>query len=148
MPSDLIPAEQIKAYLVAQGIGQDNENPTSLNVPGIWLNPRENAPEPRAGENATLTVYVGPEIPGDWYEGFWQERLFDFVVRARKEPQGELIQRKIRAAFEEKKAVMFGQLRVEWVKLDRGEQPVSSDETSYTSIQGFRICYRIASLTV
>jgi hypothetical protein len=148
MPTSLIPAEEIKAYLVAQGIAQDNATAPSLVLPGVWLNPRDRAPEPRAGENATLTVYTGPEIARDWYEGFLQERVFDFVVRARKAPQGELIQRQIRAAFEEKKHVMFGQLLVEWSKLDRGEQPVTADETSYSTIQGFHIAYRIVSLTV
>jgi hypothetical protein len=148
MPTDLIPAEEIKAYLVAQGIVQDNEIAPSTALPGVWLNPRNRAPEPRVGENATVTIYTGPEIPGEWLEGFLQERLFDFVVRARKEPQGEVIQRKIRAAFEEKKHVLFGQLLIEWSKLANGEQPVTSDETSYSSIQGFRIAYRIVSLTV
>jgi hypothetical protein len=148
MPTNLIPAEEIKAYLVAQGIVQDNAATPSTLKPGVWLNPRDRGPEPRAGEDATVTIYTGPEHARDWYEGFLQERLFDFVVRARKQPQGELLQRQIRAALEEKKGVMFGQLRVEWSKLDRGEQPLTSDETSYSSIQGFFIAYRIVSLTV
>jgi hypothetical protein len=146
--ADLIPAEEIRSYLVGLGVVQAQDAPPSVLHPSIWLNPRDEAPEPREGEDVAVTVFSEAEIPRDWYEGFLQERIFDFVVRSRKKVEGELVQRAIRAAFEEKKGVMFGQLRIEWSKLFRGEQPVTSDETSYTSIQSFRIAYRIVSLTV
>lgn len=148
MPTDLIPAEQLKAYLIAQGVVQDQSVNPSSTIPGVWMNPRDEAPEPRAGENVAVTILDGPEIPREWLEGFLQEKVFDFVVRSRKKVDGVLIQRKIRAAFEEQKGVNFGQLRIEWSKLFRGEQPVTADETSYTSIQSFRIAYRTVSLTV
>lgn len=152
--ADLIPTDELKAYLVGLGIVQDIGAPLSVDLPGIWLNPRDEAPEPRRKsdvdiENVTVSIFDGPEIPREWLEGFLQEKVYDFVVRARTRPEGVLVQRKIRAAFEEKKGVMFGQLRVEWSKLFRGEQPVTSDQkTSYTSIQSFRIAYRTVSLTV
>lgn len=148
MATELIPAEEIEAHLISLGIVQAEAAPPSLEIPRCVKNPRDRVPEPKDGENAMVGIYTGPEIPGEWLEGFLQERLFEFVVRSRKEPQGELIQRQIRAALEEQKGVMFGQLRIEWSKLANGEQPVAADKTSYSSIQGFRIAYRIASLTV
>src|SRR5207249_767906 len=91
--ADLIPAEEFKAYLIGLGVVQDDTTPPSLAVPSVWLNPRDEAPEPRtknntALENVTVSILEGPELPRDWLEGFLQEKVFEFVVRSRKKPQG------------------------------------------------------------
>lgn len=143
--ADLLVAEEVQTYLIAQGIVRDPPVPGPL--PPCWIDPDEGAPEPAEDVEATVTLFSIGEIPQEWLEGtFLQERVLDVVVRARHPRDGELLQRDIRVALEEKKNVMFGQLRIEWSKLFRGVQYLDSDHESHRTLQSFRIAARMKSL--
>lgn len=143
--ADLILIEQVQAYLVAQGVVRLPN--TSGPVPMCWLDPRDGAPEPKAPEAVTVTLIPSLTIPGSWLEGVvLEEKIVDIMVRSKFSAPGELVQRQIRGQLEERKNIFFGTLRVEWSKQWRGIQRVTSDETSYTTVQSFRIACRVKSL--
>lgn len=144
--ADLILTEQLQAHLVEEGIGQHPSAAADEDLPSIWLNPRAGAPEPRDGENATITLVATNQVPGRPLEGFLETRIVDVIVRARKSPLGELIQRQIRAELDDRREYFLNDLRIERSHLWRGLQPTGSDETSYQTNQSFLIEARTKSL--
>lgn len=143
---ELILIEEIRDQLVTDGVGQLPQAAPSTVVPSIWLHPRDGAPEPRAGEDATLTLIATGQVPNREHEGFLEERVVDVVVRSRKSKPGELLQRVVRSKLHDRREFFLSDLRVEWSMLWRGTQPLASDETSYTTVQSFRIAARTKSL--
>lgn len=138
--------EELRAQLITDGTVQAQTAAPSTTLPSVWLWPRDGAPEPRAGENITVTLRPGAEVPGDWHEGFLEERIVEVIVRSRTAAPGELVQRTVRGLLHDKREYFLNNLRVEWSHLWRGTQPVTSDETSYTTIQSFHVACRVKSL--
>lgn len=144
--AELILIEELRAYLVAQGVVRLAEGAGGA-LPPCWLDPEDGAPEPDAADDATVTLTGPLTIPQEWQTGtMLEERIVDVVVRARSSARAELIQRQIKGQLEEKVNVFLGALRIEHCKLWRGDQKLASDETTYTRMQSFRIAARVKSL--
>lgn len=131
--ADLLVAQELLAYLVTQGVGQNPDAPPSLTLPSIWLQPRDGAPLPRrtAGdvvENATVTIkdpmLTSPSSLEEWME----EAFIDIIVRARQPAAAQLIHRQIRGlivpftASGGRKQWMMNNLLVEYSDQWRMEQ--------------------------
>lgn len=103
MPTDLLVAQELQSYLIAQGVAQHPDTAPSLTVPSVWTQPRDGAPLPRddkttkaALENATITIkdpmLTSPSSLEEWIE----EAFLDVIVRARQPAMAQLIHRQIR----------------------------------------------------
>lgn len=151
--AELYVLEELRTYLIAQGVAQEQSQPASTTVPSIWLNPRDGSPQPRGpkgapDENATITLVdtntTGPPELEAWIE----ETFVDVIVRSRTAAPGKLLQRQIRGLLSPigdlygRKHWTMGSLLVEYSTLWRGDQPVDADETSYTRVQSFRFGVR------
>jgi hypothetical protein len=151
----LIAVEELRAYLLAEGIGQDN-NTRSGALPSVWVGPRQGAPEPdvRAGEEATITLIDAQLRSPSSMESWMEEAFIDVIVRAKNAGQAKLIHRTIRARLHPdnapggRKQWMMGGLLVENSMQWRGEQPLPqpADSQSYGRVQGFCITARVKSL--
>lgn len=144
--ADLHLIEELRAQLITSGVVQAQTAAPSLTVPSVWLEPRDGVPEPRTGENVTVTLREGTEIPGEWLEGFLEERVVDVIVRSRQSAPGKLVQRSVRGLLHDRREFFLGGLRVEWSHVWRGTQLLGSDETAYTTLQAFRVACRVKSL--
>jgi hypothetical protein len=126
--ADLIVIEELQAYLVAQGVGQLPGAAPSLTLASVWMAPRDGAPLPRDGENATVTLTdTMLRSPSD-LEAWMSETFVDVVVRSRQPSPGKLIQRAILGlivpfgAHGGRKQWMMGNLLVEGSTEWRGDQ--------------------------
>lgn len=152
--------EQFREYLVAQGIVRRwGETPNGL--PQCILDPRDGAPEagaltgggPPAGgkgasdaenyEAAVVTITKTGQTPQSALVEFEEDSHVECVTRAYKSQHAELIQRRIRYLIDGQKMTMMGSLLVEWVRVFAGDQPLGSDETSYTRMQTFMLRSRV-----
>lgn len=156
---DLLVLDELLAYLVAQGVAQRPSDPASLDLPSVWRQPRDGAPEPRKNastgelaEHATITLVAaqaGP--PTERGDEAIEEALVDVVVRARDNQTAQLLQRQIRALLHPPDAPYarrlwgMGALLVESSRIWRGDQPVDSGEF-YTRTQSFVIAARRKAL--
>jgi hypothetical protein len=157
--ADLLVLDELLAYLVAQGVAQRPSETPSVDLPSIWKQPRDGAPEPRKSastaelaEAATITLVAaqtGPPLErGD--EAI-EEALVDVVVRARSNQTAQLIHRQIRGLLHPvdapyaRRLWTMGDLLVESSRIWRGEQPVDSGEF-YTRTQSFVIAARRKAL--
>lgn len=158
--AELYVLEELKAFLIASGIGQAQDATPSLTVPSIWLNPRDGAPAPRRAPNggayleaATITLVdtntTGPPDLEAWIE----ETFVDITVRSRTAAPGKLLQRQIRGLLAPigdlygRKNWTMGGLLIEYSTLWRGDQPVDADDVSYRRVQGFRFGVRRSALS-
>lgn len=132
--------EELQTYLVAQGIGQLPGATPSTALPSIWLNPRDGAPLPRAGENATVTIrdtaLAGPVDVGT--EAYLEEAFIDVIVRSKTAAPGKMLHRTIRGllqpigAHKGRQLWTMGGLLVEYSVIWRPEQPLPQAGTSAT----------------
>lgn len=144
--ADLFVIQELQDELVTEGIGQlPATSPTTVRA-SVWLQPRDGAPEPRSGENVTITLIPVSAVPPDPFEGFLERQVIDVVVRARKREQGETVHRRVREILNDRREWTMGALRVEWSSLVAGMGPVTSDETSYTTRETYEIAARAKSL--
>lgn len=101
--ADLLVAQELQSYLVAQGVGQDPDDTPSLTLPSIWLQPRDGAPLPRvdkstgiALEAVAITIkdpmLTSPSSLEEWME----EAFIDIIVRAHQPAMAQLVHRQIR----------------------------------------------------
>src|SRR4051794_28428379 len=117
---DLIVVEELQDYLVAQGAGQLPAAAPSLTLPSVWLSPRDGAPEPRDGENATITLIDTNLAAAPDLEAWIEEAYVDVIVVARQNAAAKLIHRGIRdlihpmSAHGGKKQWTMGVLLVEY----------------------------------
>ena len=133
--ADLFVIEELRAYLIAQGIAQAQSAAPSLTVPSIWLQPRDGAPLPRKAadtyvEAATITltdITTGqPSVLEEWVT----QTFVDVVVRARTAQPGKLIHRRIEELLvpydgsQGRRQWMMNNLLVESSTLFRGDQPL------------------------
>jgi hypothetical protein len=80
--ADLYVADQLYAYLIAQGLAQDWNTTVSSTVPGIMRNPRDGAPAPRPGETATITLVDTMLAPAGTLEAWIEEAFIDVIVQS------------------------------------------------------------------
>lgn len=162
---DLIVIEELQDYLVAQGVGQLPSAAPSTGLPVVILAPRDGAPLPRTGENATITLIDTMLRAPTGLEPWLEETFVDVIVRSRTASPGKLIQRTIHgliAPFDQtggRKNWMMGALRVEYSTEWRGDQPLPTREAvtesnpriTYDRVQSFRFgCRRkiLAGLSI
>lgn len=151
--AELFVLEELRAFLIAQGVAQAQNATPSTVLPSVWLNPRDGAPLPRAGEDVTVTLIdtntTGPPELEAWIE----ETFVDIFVRSRKLPAGRLVQRQIRGLLSPigdlygRKHWTMGGLLVEYSTIWRGDQPVGADADTYTRVQSFRFGVRRSVLS-
>lgn len=102
MPN-LIVVEQLRAFLIAEGVGQSLTATPSPTVPSVWLMPRQGAAMPRQDkdsgaqvEKQTITLLdtnlMGPPNMEAWLE----DAFIDVTVRSLNPPEGKLLHRVIR----------------------------------------------------
>lgn len=145
--TDLIVIEQFRAYLVAQGVVRNWES-SANGLPQCILDPRDGAPEAQGQgyEDAVVTLTRTGLTPQRPLEEFQEDAHVECIVRAYRSPDAELIQRRVRASIDGLKLFMMGALIVEWARVFTGDQPLGSDETSYSRMQTFMIRSRVKSL--
>lgn len=154
--ADFIVIEEFSAYLITHGIGQVPSAAESTSLPSIWMSPRDGAPLPRDGENATITLSdTLAKVPSP-LEQWMEEAFVDVIVRARSAPAGKLIQRRIHdlivpyASSGGQKQWMMNGLLVEISDEWRGDQPLPQRQSvaeadphiSVDRVQSFRFSCR------
>lgn len=162
---ELLAVDELGAYLVAQGVAQDRNDPLSATAPSLWIRPRQAAPEPRdldpengdtEDEGATVTLSttrVGMPSP---MESWLEETLVDVIVRARSVKRAEMLHRTIRGLLTPgdqpggKKAWDMGALHVQHSLLWRPEQelPTTNNGLTYDRVQSFCFIYSRSALSV
>jgi len=150
----LLVVNEFRAYLIAEGIVQDGNDPPSLTLPSIWAQPRDGALLPREDEGITVTLIDvgigGPNSLEPWIE----EAFVDVMVRARSVGVGQLIHRAIRTLISPadlpggRKMWQMGALLVECSDQWRKEQPLPPVEggLTYDRVQSFRFVARTKAL--
>jgi hypothetical protein len=139
--ADLIVVEELKAYLVAQGLAV-HPGP-SLSLPSVWTPPRDGAMHPRDGENATIVLAESLNAPAGTLEAWITESFVNVIVRAREDRDAKLIQRSIldlihpNAAHGGRFVWTMNNLVVEYSRVWRGDQALEADKVSYTRVQSF-----------
>lgn len=103
MSDDLIVSAELQTFLVDQGIGQLPGAAPSLDLPGIFDNPDDYAPEPRRGpqdgpllERATITLVDVITMPADGLEAWLEETFVEVVVRSDDDDLAKILHRRIR----------------------------------------------------
>ena len=152
---DLTVVDELRAYLISQAVGQDNDPrvaPVSPVIPSVWKETRDGAPEPRDGEGATITLIDTLAQPPSDLEPFMEEAFVECVTRARSISAATFLQRTIRqliAPLDQpggRKMWLMGDLLVEYSTVWRGDQSAGSTAVSYARTQSFRIGCRVKSL--
>lgn len=156
--TDYFVTDELKSYLIAQGIGVDPNTP-SLTLPSIWTMPFDGAPEPRldkatgdVAENATVSLremnFSALGSPADLEEAF-----VDVIVRSRTAVPGKTLHRRIRELIIDtndsagmRKMWTMHNLLVEYSGTWRPEQPLAADKVSTTRIASYRFGCRRKSL--
>lgn len=149
--AELIVGEELQTYLVAQAIGQLPGAAVSLTIPSIWLAPRDGAPQPRSGENATVTLIDTLQSPASTLEAWIEETFVDVIVVARQNSAAKLLHRTIRNLIHPNSAHggqqhwVMNNLHVEYSTIWRGEQPLYQDDVAYSRTASYRFgCRRRA----
>lgn len=146
--------DELRAYLLAQGIVQAQTASPSTTLPSIWLDPRDGARLPRDGEDVTVTLRDTMLAAPDRLQAWEEVAYIDVITRARKEPAGKLVQRSIRnllhpiSAHGGKYQWTMGSLLVAYSTVWRGDQPLprDGDAITYDRVQSFQIACRRQSL--
>lgn len=123
--------QELRAYLIAQAVVQTNDHTVaapSTVVPSVWM--QMVAPEPRVGENITVTLRDTLLMPAATLQAWIIETYVDVIVRSRSEPAGEFLQRQIAGLIHPNDAHggkvqwTMGALTVECSTFWRGDQPL------------------------
>lgn len=143
--ADLIVIEQMRAYLIAQGLVRAWEAEGA--APPCILNPRDGAPEPVAPDLSTVTLVQTLHVPVDTLEQrYLAEPVVDVIVRSTTSPRAELLQRSIRGVLADKRLFTMGSLLVERSLVWREDQHLAADQRTYMRVQSFRLLCRIKAL--
>lgn len=156
--AELDVAEELQAYLVAQGVGKlpadaDGEHPV------IILAPRDGAPQPqkdgsgRFGQVSTVTITTILAARPNPLDFAIDESFIDLVVRARTNGAAKLLLRQIRGLLNPNSAIggkrmwQMGAINpVECCLPWRGAQPIGADENSYDWSESYMFSVRRAIL--
>lgn len=157
--AEIFVVEELRDYLISEGLAQGQDQTPSLTVPSIWLNPRDGAPAPRREkkggdylETATITLVDTNTTGPPELEAWLEETFVDVTVRSRTAAPGKLLQRQIRGLLTPigelygRKNWIMNRLLVEYSTLWRGDQALDADETSYRRVQSFRFGVRRLAL--
>lgn len=94
--------DELQAYLVAEGIGQDPAADPSLTVPSIWTRPRRGAAMPRTANGVwleTQTVTLDDKEVGSAatrLPSYLEDAFVDITVRSKNPDEGKLVMRAIK----------------------------------------------------
>lgn len=155
--------DELRDYLIAQGVVHVQDAAASTMLPSIWVDPRDGAPEPRDGEDITVTLRDTMLAAADQLEAWIEEAYVDVIVRSRTPAPGRLVQRSIRnlihpiSAHGGKKQWTMGGLLVEYSTIWRsdqklaglndaaGDRGVMSEHPTYDRVASYRFgCRRKA----
>lgn len=151
---DLLIAEELRARLVAAALVR---LPGTIGTAPVCKVPeryREGTTEP-SPDDVVVELVPGARVPGRhrFRDYYIEERLVDVKVRARFPADGELLQRKIANLLlsadrdvANAATIFFGALRIESVRLFRGDQPTGQAGGYQERTQTFSIAARIKSL--
>lgn len=127
--SDLHVIEELQSYLVAQAVCQLPSAAASMTVPSVWLHPRKGFPQPRDGEQTTISLV--DTLQSQPVGQNWEEEAFvDIIVRSTSASACKLTHRTIRGLVTPidqpfaKQLWMMNNLLVEYSTPWRGEQPL------------------------
>lgn len=152
---ELILIEELRAYLITQGAVQAQNATPSTALPSIWLDPREGAPEPRQGENVTVTLVDMMLAGPSGLDGWMEDTFVDVIVRSRTKSPGVLAHRVIRNLLAPindhagRKLWTMNDLLVERSTMWRPEQPVVFNDPqlrTYTRTAAYRFEVRRKAL--
>lgn len=146
--------EELRAYLVAQGVVQAQSAAPSTVLPSVWIDPRDGARLPREGEDITVTLRDTLLAAPDPLQAWIEVAYIDVIVRARREPAGKMVHRQIRNLLHPVSAHggrfqwTMGSLLVAYSTLWRGEQklPVVGDAVTFDRVCSYQIACRRQSL--
>lgn len=147
--------DELRAYLIAQGVVQAQTAAPSTVLPSIWLDPRDGARLPREGEDVTVTLRDTLLAAPDRLQAWEEVAYIDVITRARREPAGKLVHRSIRnllhpiAAHGGRYQWTMGSLLVAYSTVWRGEQklPHDGDAVTYDRVASYQIACRRQSLS-
>lgn len=152
-PVDLFVIQELRAYLIAQGVAQDQNTAPSTVVPSIWLAPRQGAPEPRRQdadwlEEATVTLADVKKLPPPNLGDILEEAFVEIMVRARGDAQAQMIHRQIRGLIVpeganggQRQLWMMNDLLVEYSRIWVGEQPTPTQGNGETYDRVAAYCF-------
>lgn len=133
--------DNLRAYLISQGVVRDPRDGSNPNLPPLWLAPRFGVPSPgsteginpvEAHKDAVLGAFDATDIPPTRFEGFLRHAHVELVFRTRTAPMAKSLENSIRAAINDKRGWMMANMPVNESLLYRGFQPVGSDNLGYT----------------
>jgi hypothetical protein len=140
--------EQLRAHLVTNALVRLPGTVGAAPVCRLPGDPSYGTPEPDAGQDVVVDLDAGARVP--WRQPFGdryiEQRIVDVTVRSTFPWPGELLQRQIANLVIEQRGVFFGDLRVEWCRLFRGDQLTGSDSRLFERMQSFTIAARVKSL--
>lgn len=155
--AELILAEELQDYLIEQGVGTmpppKSGPPINVDLPSIWLEPRDGAPQPRAGLEAATVTLVDAQLGGpNTLEAWLEEAFVDVIVVARHNAAAKLIHRGIRNLIHPieshggRKQWLMSDLLVEYSTIWRAEQPLAQSDAAYSRTASYRFCVRRKAL--
>lgn len=152
--ADLSVIDELRDYLIEEGVGHAQDASPSLTVPSVWIMPLDGVPLPRTGENQTVTLRDTRLQGASTVEAWIEETFIDVIVRSRSEPEGQFLHRAIRGllisqsdAGGMKRMWTMGAINpVEYSGEWRGEQPLPAvaerDITTYDRVASYRFGVR------
>jgi hypothetical protein len=156
--ADLFVVQELRSYLIAQGVVQAASDAPSLTVPSIHVDPSDGAPVPRrsaAGalsEIGTVTILDTQLQPAAALEAWIEEAFVDVIVRMSSKAGGgarcRLTHRVIRGllhpndAHGGRKQWYMNGLLVEYSTIWRGEQPLPFPTDGDTDVVSRVASYR------
>lgn len=146
----LIVVEELHAYLITQGVAQAPDAVPSETVPSVFLQPRQDAPTPREGENQTVTL-VDTNLSGPpGVEAWLQDCFIDIIVRSRNDAEGKLLHRAIHGLLAPigqlggRKHWRMNELLVQESRMWRQERPMPTVENGLTYDRAASFQFRCA----
>ncbi len=150
MPDPLFVIDELRDYLVTQGVGVDFYGTPSDTLPGIARAPKDGAPDPVDPWPATVTLRPTGTASQSPMEPWWESTAVEVVVRAKHAAAGQLIQRTIRGLIVPldkpggRKDWTMGNLNVYCSFQWRNESPIpvpqsleQRDLNTYDTVQAF-----------
>ena len=143
--ADLSLLTELREHLVDAGLVRRAGDAGS--APECYRQQLHGTPEPSTPDTTVVELVAGPNIPGRHdADRFLEERVVNVKVRSTDALEAEVLQRAIRNLIAEKRSVFFGELRIEWCRVWRGDQPTGSNAKYFERTQAFRIAARVKSL--
>lgn len=146
--ADLFVVTELKAYLIAQAVGQAFDTAVSLTVPSIQVDTADGAPLPRTGEGGTVTLVDTKLAAAATLEAWIQETFVDIIVRHRHPLACRQIHRAIYDLLVPndsnggRKIWFMNDLLVEYSTGWRGEQPLPYPTEGQTDVVSRVASYR------